>query len=67
MQYGFDPVTEPMFAAATDLCRTSDAVVGHFFVFPLAVAAEQAGVPLATVVLVHNCLPSGGHLPAGPP
>ena len=67
MQYGFDPVTEPMFAAATDLCRTSDAVVGHFFVFPLAVAAEQAGVPLATVVLVHNCLPSGDICPPGLP
>jgi len=67
MKYGFDPVTEPMFEAATQLCRTTDAVVGHFFVFPLAVAAEQAGVPLAKVVIVHNCLPSGEICPPGLP
>ena len=58
MQHGFDPLAESMFKAATELSRTNDAVIGHFFVFPLHVAAEKAGIPLAKVNVVHNCLPS---------
>jgi UDP:flavonoid glycosyltransferase YjiC (YdhE family) len=65
MRYGFDPVMEPMFAAARDLCAESDAVVGHFFVYPLRVAAEKAGVPVATLNIVHNCLPSAKICPPG--
>jgi UDP:flavonoid glycosyltransferase YjiC (YdhE family) len=67
MRYGFDPVMEPMFAAARDLCAASDAVVGHFFVYPLRVAAEKAGVPIATLNIVHNCLPSAKICPPGFP
>ncbi len=67
MKYGFDPLAESMFQAATNLCRTNDAVVGHFFVFPLHVAAEKAGVPLAKVNVVHNCLPSSEICPPGLP
>jgi UDP:flavonoid glycosyltransferase YjiC (YdhE family) len=67
MTYGFDPVLEPMYSAAKALCASNDAVVGHFFVFPLRVAAEKAGVPAATVNIVHNCLPSASICPPGIP
>ena len=67
LKYGFDPVMEEMYAAAKELCASSDAVVGHFFLFPLAVAAEKAGVPIATLNVVHNCIPSRFMYPAGLP
>jgi UDP:flavonoid glycosyltransferase YjiC (YdhE family) len=67
LKYGFDPVTEDIFSAAKALCASSDAVVGHFFLFPLAVAAEMAGVPIATLNVVHNCVPSSFMYPAGLP
>jgi len=67
MRHGFDPVMEPMYAAAQDLCAASDAVVGHFFVYPLRVAAEKRGVPVATLNIVHNCLPSARVCPPGFP
>jgi UDP:flavonoid glycosyltransferase YjiC (YdhE family) len=67
MKYGFDPVVEPMYAAAKQLCAENDAVAGHFFVYPLRVAADEAGVPAATVNIVHNCLPSAHICPPGVP
>lgn len=67
MTYGFDPVLEPIYSAAKALCASNDAVVGHFFVFPLRVAAEKADVPAATVNIVHNCLPSASICPPGLP
>jgi UDP:flavonoid glycosyltransferase YjiC (YdhE family) len=67
MTHGFDPVMEPMYSAAKALCADSDVVVGHFFVFPLRVAAEKAGVPAATLNIVHNCLPSASICPPGFP
>lgn len=67
MTHGFDPVLEPMYSAAKALCAGNDAVIGHFFVYPLRVAAEKAGVPVATVNIVHNCLPSSWICPPGFP
>ena len=67
MKYGFDPVVEPMYAAATKLCEENNAVIGHFFVYPLRVAAEKSGVPMATVNIVHNCIPSSWVRPPGIP
>jgi UDP:flavonoid glycosyltransferase YjiC (YdhE family) len=67
MEYGFDPAMEAMYGAARDLCATHDAVIGHFFVYPLRVAAEKAGVPMATLNIVHNCLPSIYRCPPGLP
>jgi len=64
---GFDPVTESMYEAARELCAENELVVGHFFVFPLAVAAEKARVPMATVNIVHNCIPSRFICPPGLP
>jgi UDP:flavonoid glycosyltransferase YjiC (YdhE family) len=67
MRYGFDPVRDLMYSAAKSLCAANDAVVEHFFVFPLRIAAEKAGVPIATVNIVHNCLPSAWICPPGLP
>ena len=67
MKYGFDPAMEAMYSAARQLCATSDLVVGHFFVFPLRVAARKAGVPMATLNIVHNCVPSAEIRPPGLP
>ena len=67
MEYGFDPAMEAMYAAARELCATHGAVIGHFFVYPLRVAAEKAGVPMATLNVVHNCLPSAYRCPPGLP
>jgi UDP:flavonoid glycosyltransferase YjiC (YdhE family) len=67
LKYGFDPVVEPMYSAARELCADNDAVVGHFFVYPLRVAAEKAGVPMATINIVHNCIPSKRICPPGLP
>jgi UDP:flavonoid glycosyltransferase YjiC (YdhE family) len=67
MRYGFDPVMERMYTAARNLCASNDAVLGHFFVYPLRVAAEKAGVPVGTLNIVHNCLPSKFICPPGFP
>jgi UDP:flavonoid glycosyltransferase YjiC (YdhE family) len=67
MEYGFDPAMEAMYVASRELCATNDAVIGHFFVYPLRVAAEKAGVPMATLNVVHNCLPSAYICPPGLP
>ena len=67
MTYGFDPVIESMYEAAKELCAESELVVGHFFVFPLRVAAEKGKVPMATVNIVHNCIPSNYICPPGLP
>ncbi|MBF0488181.1 MAG: glycosyltransferase family 1 protein [Nitrospirae bacterium] len=67
LKYGFDPIMEEMYTAARHLCVGKDLVVGHFFVFPLRVAAEMAGVPVATVSTVYNCIPSSAVCPSGFP
>ena len=67
LKHGFDPVADAMYAAAKKLCEENDVVVGHFFVYPLRVAAEKAGVPMATVNIVHNCIPSSRIRPPGIP
>jgi UDP:flavonoid glycosyltransferase YjiC (YdhE family) len=67
MKYGFDPATETMYAAARELCSQNEIVIGHFFVFPLRVAAEKACVPAVTLNIVHNCVPSREIPPPGIP
>ncbi len=63
----FEPVAEEMYEAATALCRDSDLVIGHFFHYPLRIAAEKAGCPHASVMLVHSAVPSRHFAPAGMP
>ena len=63
----FDPVAEQMFAASTDLCRRSELVVGHFFLYQLQAAAELAGRPYTSVMFAHNLVPSRSITPSGLP
>jgi sterol 3beta-glucosyltransferase len=67
MKFGFDPVAAAMHEAARALCAENDAVVGHFFAYPLQVAAQKTGRPSATINIVHNCLPSSSICPPGLP
>lgn len=58
LRYGYDPVADAMLEAATVLVEENDAVVGHFFAYPLQIAAERTRIPAATLQIVHNCLPT---------
>jgi sterol 3beta-glucosyltransferase len=66
-QHLFEPARPAMFEAAQDLCRSNDLIVGHILIDPLRVAAEKAGVPMATMTLVHNAIPSAQTRPYGFP
>ena len=58
LRLSFDPVEETMFEAAQALSAESDLLIGHYFSFPLQVAAEQAGRPYISVLLSHSAVPS---------
>lgn len=62
-----EPVKDEMYEAARDLCRKNDIVIGHFCVYPLAVAAELSKVPRLAVALNHSTLPSRHITPPGAP
>lgn len=59
----YEPAAEPMYAAAQDLCRQHDVVIAHFLHYYARIAAEQAGLPVATVMLAHNALPAPRRAP----
>ncbi len=63
----FAPAADQMFEAAQTLCRDNDLVIGHFFHYPLRIAADIAGRPYASVMLVHSAIPSRHDPPAGLP
>jgi sterol 3beta-glucosyltransferase len=63
----FDPVEEQMFEAAQDLCKDADLLIGHFMMYPLQFAAEQAGRPWVNVVLSHVTIPTEFDYPLGAP
>jgi sterol 3beta-glucosyltransferase/vancomycin aglycone glucosyltransferase len=63
----FNPVSEPLYAASTELCRRSDLVVGHFFLYQLQAASELARIPHITVTFAHNLIPSRSMTPTGLP
>ncbi len=67
LKYGFDPVVDDMYTASKELCRNNDLVIGHFFVYPLQIAAELAGIPMVTLNIVYNCQPSKYICPPGFP
>ncbi|WP_394780007.1 glycosyltransferase [Undibacterium sp.] len=58
LRFGFAPAEQAMFAAAQRLCAESDLVIGHYFMHPLQIAAEKAGVPYVSVLLSHVAVPS---------
>jgi UDP:flavonoid glycosyltransferase YjiC (YdhE family) len=63
----FLPSEEAMFAAAMELAAESDLLIGHYFMYPLQVAAEHAGKPYASVLLSYAAVPSAYSHPLGVP
>lgn len=61
------PVESAMYEAAEQLCKENDLVIGHFFHYPLHVAAKRTGCPYASVALVHSAIPSAHQPPSGMP
>jgi len=63
----FLPAEEAMFAAALSLAAESDLLIGHYFMYPLQIAAEHAGKPYVSVLLSHVAIPSAHSHPTGLP
>ena len=63
----FDPVIEPTFAAAVDLCGRSDLLIHHFIQHQCAAAAELANIPAITVAFAPMLTPSRFIHPSGTP
>ena len=63
----FAPAEAAMFAAAQALCADADLLIGHYFMHPLHIAAEQAGRPYVSVLLSHAAIPSAYNHPLGIP
>ena len=62
----FDPVIEDMLVAAKDLCAKNDVVIGHFFIYPLKIAAHQHDRPFI-MVFTTPLIPSRYLPPLGIP
>jgi UDP:flavonoid glycosyltransferase YjiC (YdhE family) len=62
-----EPVIEPMFEAAVDLCRRSDLIVHHFILHASRAAADLAGLPTVTVQFAPMLTPSRYVHPSGTP
>lgn len=67
LRYGYDPVAQRMLEVATNLVASHDIVVGHFFAYPLQIAAELFNKPAITLTIVHNCVPTRTHQAPGLP
>ncbi|MGE4457154.1 MAG: glycosyltransferase, partial [Arcobacteraceae bacterium] len=52
----FVPVEEHIYDAAQRLCEENDIVIGHFFCYPLHIAAKKYKTPYISVFLVHNII-----------
>ncbi len=63
----FEPVEQPMFDAALDLCKRVDVLIHHFMVHPARAAADLTGTPAITVALAHMLIPSREIHPQGLP
>lgn len=63
----FAPAEDAMFAAAQRLCADADLLIGHYFMHPLQIAAEHAGLPYVSVLLSHGAVPSAFSHPLGIP
>jgi len=65
LRLAFAPAEDAMFAAARQLCTESDLLIGHYFMHPLQIAAEHAGLPYVSVLLSHAGVPSDHVNPLG--
>lgn len=65
LRLAFAPAEDAMFEAAQALCRESELLIGHYFMHPLQVAAEYAGLPYVSVLLSHAGVPSDYVHPLG--
>lgn len=65
LRLAFAPAEDAMFEAAQRLCAESDLLVGHYFMHPLQIAAEYAGLPYVSVLLSHAGVPSDHVNPLG--
>lgn len=66
IKYLFEPIERDMLAAAHELCKQNDLVVGHFLVYPLAIAAQKANKPRVSV-FTAPMPPTAHYPPAGMP
>ncbi len=62
-----EPVIEPMYEAALDLCRRSDLLIHHFILHAARAAADLVDVPAITVQFAHMLCPSRDIHPSGMP
>jgi len=63
----FIPVEKEMFTASMRLCAENELVIGHFFHYPLNIAATLNQKNYVSVSLVHSVVPSSYNPPAGMP
>ena len=63
----FEPVEEPMFDAALELCKRVDVLIQHFILHPARAAADLTKTPAITVALAHMLIPSREIHPQGMP
>ena len=67
IEAAFLPAEEAMLAAALEVAAESDLLIGHYFMYPLQIAAEQAGKPYVSVLLSHVAIPSAHSHPTRVP
>lgn len=65
LRLAFAPFEDAMYAAARMLGAESELLVGHYFMHPLQIAAEQARLPYVSVLLSHAAVPSAFNHPLG--
>ena len=63
LEAAFVPYQEDMYDVSMDLCRTCDAVIGHYMVHPLKAAAQASLAPYISVTLSHGSTPTDQHPP----
>ena len=58
---------DQIYAAARQLAEENDLLIGHHLLYPLKLAAKQAGKPFFSVTLCHAAIPDPAQAPLGLP
>jgi sterol 3beta-glucosyltransferase len=58
LEFALDPILDELHETSIRLCSENDLVIGHFFLYPLIVAAQQAGKPHVSVSLSTQTIPT---------